>query len=145
MLRFNGERRARRCNRPFATHPQKGLPVLQFLSSLPTSFLSSFLAADTVVVARDNDRGMLMSIIVWLVVGLIAGFLASKIVNKRGEGVVLDIILGLVGAFVGGFIIHLLGFHRDGSIVWSIIVATLGAILVLVVYHKLIRREPTVR
>jgi uncharacterized membrane protein YeaQ/YmgE (transglycosylase-associated protein family) len=132
--------RVKRCNRPFA-HPQKGFPVLQLLSSLP----SSFLAADTVVVSNNDDRGMLMSIIVWLVVGLIAGFLASKVVNKRGEGVVLDIILGLVGAFVGGFIIHLLGFHRNGSIVWSIVVATLGAILVLVIYHKLIRRDHAVR
>ena len=86
------------------------------------------------------DRGMLMSIVIWLFIGLVAGFLGSKIVNKRGEGLMLDIILGLIGSFVGGLIIHLMGFHRDGSILISIIVATLGAVLVLVIYHRLIRR-----
>jgi len=86
-----------------------------------------------------------MSIIGWIVLGLIAGFIASKIVNKRGEGVVMDIVLGLVGAMVGGFLIHLMGFHCNGSILWSIVVATLGAILVLVIYHKLIRREAVAR
>jgi uncharacterized membrane protein YeaQ/YmgE (transglycosylase-associated protein family) len=86
-----------------------------------------------------DDGNMSMGVIAWLVCGLIAGFLASKIVNKRGEGVLMDIVLGLVGSFVGGFIIHLMGFHRNGSLVVSIIVATLGAVLVLVVYHKLIR------
>lgn len=90
------------------------------------------------------DRGMLMSIVIWLFIGLVAGFLGSKIVNKRGEGIMLDIILGLVGSFVGGFIIHLMGFHRNGSILISIVVATLGAVLVLVVYHKLLRRSPSV-
>ena len=85
------------------------------------------------------DRGMLMSIIVWLVVGLIAGFLGSKIVNKRGEGILLDIILGIVGAFVGGFLFSLVGIHSGGSIIFSIVIATIGAIIVLLVYHKLIR------
>lgn len=85
-----------------------------------------------------NDGNMTMGVIAWLVCGLVAGFLASKIVNKRGEGVVMDIVLGLVGSLVGGFLFHLMGFHRNGSLIISIIVATLGAVLVLVVYHKLI-------
>jgi uncharacterized membrane protein YeaQ/YmgE (transglycosylase-associated protein family) len=92
----------------------------------------------------SNDRGVLMSFVVWLIVGLVAGFLASKIVNKRGEGLVRDILLGLVGSIVGGFVIHLLGFHRNGSIILSIVVATLGAVLVLVIYHKMIRTSRTV-
>lgn len=101
------------------------------------------LLAQTVQADSSDERGWLMSIIVWLVVGLVAGFLASKVVNRHGEGLVRDILLGLVGSIVGGFIIHLLGFHRNGSIILSIIVAMLGAILVLVVYHKLIRaRRP---
>ena len=89
------------------------------------------------------DRGMLMSIVIWLFIGLVAGFLGSKIVNKRGEGVMLDIILGLVGAFVGGFIFRLLGIGGGNSILMSIIIATIGAILVLVIYHKVIRRGTT--
>ena len=86
---------------------------------------------------------MLMGIIVWLFVGLVAGFLGSKIVNKSGEGLVMDIILGLVGSMVGGFLSSLLGIQSGGSIFFSIIVATIGAILVLVIYHKLIRGNRT--
>lgn len=103
--------------------------------NLLTTFSSSLLA-DAVVV---NDNGRTMGIIAWLVVGLVAGFLGSKIVNKRGEGVLMDIVLGLVGAFVGGFLFSLLGIHTNGSMILSIVVATIGAILVLVIYHKLIR------
>jgi uncharacterized membrane protein YeaQ/YmgE (transglycosylase-associated protein family) len=86
----------------------------------------------------DDQHGMLMSIIIWLFIGLLAGFLGSKIVNKSGDGVVLDIILGLVGSFVGGFLFSLIGVHA-GGVIGSIIVATIGAIIVLVIYHKLIR------
>ena len=75
--------------------------------------------------------------IAWIVVGAIAGFLGSKIVNKRGEGLGLDILLGLVGSIVGGFLCSLVGIG-GGGIIWSIIVATIGAVIVLVVYHKLI-------
>src|SRR5689334_20733934 len=94
--------------------PTERLPVLNQLPSL---------LGQTVDASVRDDRGLLMSIVVWLVVGLVAGFLASKVVNKRGKGIVLDIVLGLIGSFVGGFLIHLMGFHRDGSIVWSIVVA----------------------
>jgi uncharacterized membrane protein YeaQ/YmgE (transglycosylase-associated protein family) len=59
----------------------------------------------------DDQRGMLMSVIIWLFVGLTAGFLGSKIVNKTGDGIVIDIILGLIGAFVGGFLFSLIGVH----------------------------------
>jgi len=52
-----------------------------------------------------------MSILAWIVLGLIAGFIGSKIVNKAGEGLVRDIILGIVGALVGGFTSGSLG-HR---------------------------------
>ncbi len=81
-----------------------------------------------------------MSIIAWIVLGLIAGFLASKIVNRTGEGVILDIILGVVGALVGGWLFRLLGMRGvSGLNLYSMVVATLGAIVVLVVYHALFR------
>jgi uncharacterized membrane protein YeaQ/YmgE (transglycosylase-associated protein family) len=51
----------------------------------------------------------------------------------------LDIVLGLIGSVVGGFLFHLLGIHRNGSLILSIIVATIGAIVVLLIYHKLIK------
>jgi uncharacterized membrane protein YeaQ/YmgE (transglycosylase-associated protein family) len=80
-----------------------------------------------------------MSIIVWIFLGLISGFIASKIVNKRGDGTVIDIILGIVGAVVGGFVFNLVGATGvTGFNIWSMVVAVLGAVLVLVVKHKLL-------
>jgi uncharacterized membrane protein YeaQ/YmgE (transglycosylase-associated protein family) len=77
-----------------------------------------------------------MSIIAWIVLGLIAGFIASKIVNKSGEGLVLDIILGIVGALVGGWLFNEFGMPGvSGVNLYSLVVAVLGAIVFLVVYH----------
>ena len=83
-----------------------------------------------------------MSIIGWLIFGLITGFIASKIVNKSGEGLVLDIVLGIVGAFVGGWVATLVGFPGvTGFNIGSMVIAVVGAIIVLVVYHALVRRR----
>jgi uncharacterized membrane protein YeaQ/YmgE (transglycosylase-associated protein family) len=77
-----------------------------------------------------------MGILAWIIVGLIAGFLGSKIINKRGEGLLRDIGLGIIGAIVGGFIFRALGFAGvTGVNIPSIIVAVIGAVVVLVVYH----------
>ncbi len=81
-----------------------------------------------------------MSFLAWIVLGLIAGYVGSKIVNKRGEGIVVDIILGVVGALVGGFLFHLFGHAGvTGLNLYSLIVAVVGAVVVLVVYHSLRR------
>ena len=70
-----------------------------------------------------------MSIIAWIVLGLIAGFIGSKLVNKSGEGLVLDIILGVVGAVVGGFIFNMFGGAGvTGLNIYSLIVAVIGAV-----------------
>jgi uncharacterized membrane protein YeaQ/YmgE (transglycosylase-associated protein family) len=80
-----------------------------------------------------------MSIIAWIILGLIAGFIASKLVNKTGEGVFLDIILGIVGAVVGGWLFRIFGMAGvTGLNIWSIIVSILGAVVFLVVYHALV-------
>jgi uncharacterized membrane protein YeaQ/YmgE (transglycosylase-associated protein family) len=82
-----------------------------------------------------------MSIIAWIILGLIAGFIASKIVNKSGEGLIRDILLGIVGAFVGGFVVNLFGGQGvTGLNLWSIIVAVIGAVVFLLIYHALFRR-----
>jgi uncharacterized membrane protein YeaQ/YmgE (transglycosylase-associated protein family) len=79
-----------------------------------------------------------MSIVAWIILGLISGFIASKIVNKRGEGILLDVVLGIVGALVGGWIFSVIGHSGvTGVNLYSIFVSILGAILVLVVYHAL--------
>jgi uncharacterized membrane protein YeaQ/YmgE (transglycosylase-associated protein family) len=81
-----------------------------------------------------------MSIIGWIVLGLVAGYIASKIVNRSGEGFFLDIVLGIVGAIVGGFIFTEFGGHGvTGFNLYSMFVAVVGAIVVLVVYHAIRR------
>jgi uncharacterized membrane protein YeaQ/YmgE (transglycosylase-associated protein family) len=83
-----------------------------------------------------------MSFLAWIILGLIAGFIGSKIVNKSGEGFFLDIILGIVGAVVGGWLFSMFGAHGvSGVNLYSILVAVIGAIVVLVVYHALFRRR----
>jgi uncharacterized membrane protein YeaQ/YmgE (transglycosylase-associated protein family) len=84
-----------------------------------------------------------MSIIAWLVVGLLAGWIASMVVNRgRGEGLLMDIVLGVVGAIVGGFLFGFFGHAGvTGINFYSILVAVVGAIVVLVIYHALTRRS----
>jgi uncharacterized membrane protein YeaQ/YmgE (transglycosylase-associated protein family) len=83
-----------------------------------------------------------MSIIVWLVLGLVAGFIGSKIVNKSGEGVVVDIVLGIVGAMVGGFLFNQFGHSgATGINLYSIFVAVVGSVIVLFIYHAIVRRR----
>ncbi len=85
-----------------------------------------------------------MSFIGWIVLGLIAGFIASKVVNKRGEGVVMDIVLGIVGAIVGGFLFSMVGGAGvTGFNIYSMIVAVVGAIVVLLIYHAIVGRKHT--
>jgi len=81
-----------------------------------------------------------MSILAWLVLGLIAGFLGSKVVNKSGEGMLLDIVLGIVGAIVGGWLFNMFGSAGvSGLNLYSLLVAVVGSIIVLVVYHAIRR------
>jgi uncharacterized membrane protein YeaQ/YmgE (transglycosylase-associated protein family) len=80
-----------------------------------------------------------MGILSWIILGLIAGFIGSKLVNKSGEGLIMDIALGVIGAIVGGFVMSLIGFGGvDGLNIYSIIVAVIGAVIVLYVYHMVI-------
>lgn len=85
-----------------------------------------------------------MSVLGWILLGLIAGFIASKVVNKQGEGLVMDIVLGIVGAFVGGFIFSELGANGvSGFNLYSMFVAIVGAVIVLILYHALMGRRHT--
>ena len=73
-----------------------------------------------------------MSIIAWIVLGLVAGFIASKVINKQGEGLVMDIVLGVVGAVVGGWVFRLVGMSGvTGLNLYSLLVAVLGAVVFL--------------
>lgn len=86
-----------------------------------------------------------MTILAWIVLGLVAGFIASKVVNKSGDGLVLDIGLGVVGAIVGGWLFNTFGMAGvSGLNLYSLLVAVLGAVVVLVLYHALVRPRANV-
>ena len=81
-----------------------------------------------------------MSIFAWIILGLIAGFIGSKIVNKRGDGLILDLVLGIVGAIAGGWLFNTFGASGvTGLNLYSLLVAVVGAVVVLVVYHAIRR------
>ena len=81
-----------------------------------------------------------MSFLVWIVLGLIAGFIGSKLVNKQGEGVILDIVLGIVGAVIGGWLFNTFGASGvTGLNLYSLLVAVVGAVVLLWVYHAIRR------
>ena len=83
-----------------------------------------------------------MGLISWLVLGLIAGFIASRIVNHTGSGLIMDIVLGVVGALVGGFVFSLFGaVGVTGFNIYSMLVAIVGAVVVLWIYHALVGRR----
>src|SRR6476659_6586851 len=83
-----------------------------------------------------------MGIISWIILGLIAGFIGSKIVNREGQGFWLDIALGIVGALVGGFLFDAFGATGvTGLNIWSMIVAVVGSIVVLLIYNAVMGRR----
>jgi len=83
-----------------------------------------------------------MGILSWLVLGGIAGWIASLLVNKSGEGLVVDILLGIVGGVIGGWAFAAMGSTGvTGFNLWSLFVAVLGAVVLLLLYHALIRRR----
>jgi uncharacterized membrane protein YeaQ/YmgE (transglycosylase-associated protein family) len=81
-----------------------------------------------------------MSILSWVLLGLIAGFIGSKLVNSQGQGLWLDLVLGIVGAIVGGFLFSIFGAEgTTGFNIYSLIVAVVGSVVVLWIYHALVR------
>jgi len=89
-----------------------------------------------------GQKGETMSFLAWIILGLIAGFIASKIVNRRGEGILIDILLGVVGAFAGGWLFHIFGARGvSGLNLYSLFVSVVGSVVLLVVYHAFRRRR----
>lgn len=86
-----------------------------------------------------------MSFIAWIILGLIAGFIASKLVNKSGGNLILDLVLGVVGAFVGGWLFNTFGAAgATGLNLYSLLVAVVGAVVVLFIYHAITGRRGAV-
>ena len=77
-----------------------------------------------------------MSFLAWIVLGLISGWIASKLVDKQGKGLAIDILLGVVGAIVGGMLFRIMGVSGvTGLNLYSLLVAVAGAVVVLLIYH----------
>jgi uncharacterized membrane protein YeaQ/YmgE (transglycosylase-associated protein family) len=107
------------------------------LLTVQSTALTILLCA-TPVMAQSNDQAVNegAGVIAWIIVGLIGGYLASRVVNKTGEGVIRDILLGIVGGVVGGILFRVLGGHGvTGFNLWSILVAFVGGVVVLLIYH----------
>jgi uncharacterized membrane protein YeaQ/YmgE (transglycosylase-associated protein family) len=86
-----------------------------------------------------------MGIITWIILGLIAGFIGSKIVDKQGQGLWLNMALGIVGALVGGFLFALFGATGvTGFNLYSMVVAIVGSIVVLLIYNAITGRRSRV-
>jgi uncharacterized membrane protein YeaQ/YmgE (transglycosylase-associated protein family) len=120
-------------------HVHPGLPatIPRWFSSPPGN-----LPGAIPLQAHQNLTGIHMSILGWLVLGLIAGFIASKIVNHSGSGLLMDIVLGIVGALVGGWLFTTFGgMPVTGFNLYSMFVAVIGAVLVLVIYHAVAGRR----
>jgi uncharacterized membrane protein YeaQ/YmgE (transglycosylase-associated protein family) len=111
-------------------------------STVHAALLSSVILASPAWAADDATINQGAGFIAWIVVGLIGGYLASRVVNRTGEGLFRDIILGIVGGIIGGIIFRALGGHGvTGFNLWSILVAFIGAVILLVLYHA-IRGQP---
>jgi uncharacterized membrane protein YeaQ/YmgE (transglycosylase-associated protein family) len=106
--------------------------------------LALYSACATTAYGRSytGPTGDTMSLFAWIVLGLIAGYIGSKIVNRRGEGILLDILLGVVGAFAGGWLFHVFGAPGvSGLNIYSLFVAVIGSVVLLVLYHAVFRRR----
>lgn len=107
-----------------------------------TAFATMAIASPAFAQAANDGGGRVGAVgagwIAWIVVGLIAGWLASMMVNRTGEGMIWDIVLGVIGGIIGGIIMNALGSAGvTGFNLWSILVAFIGAVVLLVIYHAI--------
>jgi len=101
-------------------------------------FVALLLSTPAWAQAKDQTVNEGAGVLAWILVGLIGGYLASRVVNKTGEGLLRDIFLGIIGGIVGGIIFHAVGGHGvTGFNLWSILVAFIGGVVVLLLYHAI--------
>jgi len=92
----------------------------------------------TLVLAAALDPGGLVA---WLIVGLVAGFLASRVMRGGGYGVIGDIVVGIIGAFLGGWVSGLLGIGGSYGLIGSIVIAFIGACILIAILHAVSGRR----
>jgi uncharacterized membrane protein YeaQ/YmgE (transglycosylase-associated protein family) len=122
--------------------PRKISRVILALVFYSSSAIGAYGRSSSSLRSLTGQRGESMSFLAWVILGLVAGFIGSKIVNRRGEGILLDILLGVVGAFAGGWLFHIFGAPGvSGLNLYSLFVAVLGSVVLLVLYHAFRRRR----
>jgi uncharacterized membrane protein YeaQ/YmgE (transglycosylase-associated protein family) len=100
----------------------------------------SLLVTNPAWAQTSNETAEGAGLLAWILVGLLGGYLASRVVNKRGEGLLRDIILGVIGGIIGGVIFRTFGGHGvTGFNLWSILVAFIGGVILLLIYHAIRR------
>jgi uncharacterized membrane protein YeaQ/YmgE (transglycosylase-associated protein family) len=113
--------------------------VLYFLS-LGNRLVS--IGNSTGIPILNRQESSTLSFVAWIVIGLVTGFIGSKILNKTRRGLGRDCLIGIVGAFVSGFLTNLLGKSGGSNQdFYSLVVAAVGAVVFMFVYHALFRRR----
>jgi uncharacterized membrane protein YeaQ/YmgE (transglycosylase-associated protein family) len=111
-----------------------------YLLSISNRLLS--ISNTTGILILDRQESSVLSFVAWMVIGLVTGFIGSKILNKTGRGLGRDCLLGIVGAVVSGFLANLVGkAGGQGLDLYSLFVAAVGAVVFMIVYHALFRRR----
>jgi uncharacterized membrane protein YeaQ/YmgE (transglycosylase-associated protein family) len=96
----------------------------------------------TGLLVLNRQESSTLSFVAWIVIGLVIGFIGSRILNKTGRGLGRDCLTGIVGAFISGFLANLLGKPGGpGLDLYSLVVAAVGAVVFMFVYHALFRRR----
>jgi uncharacterized membrane protein YeaQ/YmgE (transglycosylase-associated protein family) len=122
--------------------PTRKTPRILLTFLLCSSWASGVYGATSYSLHSLTGQTESMSFLVWIILGLVAGFIASKIVYRKGEGILVDVLLGVLGALAGGWIFHIFGARGvSGLNLYSLFVAVVGAVVLLVVYHAFRRRR----
>jgi len=127
------------------------IAIIAILAITAIAVVLYLLSISNRLVGISNRTGMLilnrqesstLSFVAWIVIGLVTGFIGSKILNKTGRGLGRDCLIGVVGALVSGFLSNLLGKPGGpGLDLYSLLVAAVGAVVFMIVYHALFRRR----
>ena len=125
--------------------------IVAILAATAIAAVLYFLSLSNRLVNIGNKSGMpilnqqessTLAFVAWIVIGLVTGFIGSKILNKTGRSLGRDCLIGIVGAFVSGFLTNLLGRSGGPSLdFYSLVVAAVGAVVFMIVYHALFRRR----
>ena len=127
------------------------IAIIAILATTAIAVVLYFLSISNRLLTISNRTGMpilnrregsTLAFVAWIVIGLVTGFIGSKILNKTGRGLGRDCLIGIVGAFISGFLANLLGKPGGpGLDLYSLLVAAVGAVVFMIVYHALFRRR----